>query len=219
MTGARGKGDTSLQLWREECRTPQAPSWAITSRSQEETEMNLQDSRQLGTEIEREWTWEMSTAQGSLPPCTHTSSAFCAFSMSPCPYPNNWWTLPQVHYQRLFGYSAVLFCLCVCVPYVCVCVCVYLVPDASLNKQCWRQEGQWRTTSSPSFPQHWSPLPASTSFLVWLWCPEEAEVEVWSHQVLIWGIAPLYSVEATSFLTYPFIQQVFGKHLLRQKWV
>ena len=33
MTGARGKGDTSLQLWGEGLQLPQAPVLPITSRS------------------------------------------------------------------------------------------------------------------------------------------------------------------------------------------
>ena len=140
---------------------------------------------------------------------THTSSAsLCPFYVT-LSLPKQLMDTSQVLLSEPFGYSTVLFFVCCC--------CFSLRYWFRIAQ---RQEGQWRKTCSPSLSSAlMSPTCFPTCFLVWLWCPEERLAEVWSHQVLVWGIVPLYSVEATSFFTHPFIQQAFAKHLLCQEWV
>lgn len=171
--------------------------------------MNLQDTCQPGTAIERE-TWEMNTAQVSLPQLhTHTSSAFLGLFYVTLSLPKQWWTLLKFIIRAYWLLQQ--FCsLCFCFILFC-----FFSPKCWF-RIAWRQERQRRKTSSPSFS---SAQISPTCFLVWLWCPEEGLAEVWSHQVLIWGIVSLYSIEATSFFTHSFIQQAFGKHLLCQEWV
>ena len=65
----------------------------------------------------------MSAAQGSLPQCAHTSSAFLCLVYVTLSLPKRLMDPSQVHYQRLLATQQ--FCF--------VCACVYLVPDAGLE--------------------------------------------------------------------------------------
>lgn len=210
MTGARGKGDPSLQLWGEGLQLRQAPVLAITSRPQRRNRdelIGLSSARNCDEERERHEKW----AQHRDPFLTAHSHFLCLSVPFLChPVPTQ---TTDGHFSSSlsepFGYSTVLFFVCCC--------CFSLRYWFRIAQ---RQEGQWRKTCSPSLSSAlMSPTCFPTCFLVWLWCPEERLAEVWSHQVLVWGIVPLYSVEATSFFTHPFIQQAFAKHLLCQEWV
>ena len=97
VTGVSGKGNTSLQLWGEGLvQLPQAPVLAITSRPWRRNRDDL-IGRLSARDCDRE-TWEMNTAQVSLPQLhTHTSSAFLGLFYVTLTLPKQLMDTAQVH--------------------------------------------------------------------------------------------------------------------------